>query len=176
MYPYLRFAKNVLAARRASPLGILEPHVSQHLILPWDLDPWNELNNGRTLTLYDLGRIPMAIRMGFERVARKNGWGITVAGNSTRYRKRVTLLSKMTMVSRVAGWDPRFLYIEQSFWKGDDCTSHMLLRAAFTSKAGIVPPAAILQALGQPEVSPPLPEWIADWIAAEAKRPWPPLR
>ena len=176
MYPYLRFAKVLYAARSSPPLAISEAHVSRHLILPWDLDPWNELNNGRTLTLFDLGRIPMAIRMGFDRVAKEQGWGITVAGTSTRYRKRVTLFSRMTMVSRVAGWDARFTYIEQSMWTGGDCTSHMLLRSALTSKAGIVPPAAFLRALGQPEASPPLPEWIADWIAAEGKRPWPPLR
>ena len=176
MYPYLRFFKAALTARRAPPLGILEPHVSRHLILPWDLDPWNELNNGRTLTLFDLGRIPMAMRMGFDRVAKAQGWGLTVAGTNVRYRKRVTWFQRITMVSRVTGWDARFTYIEQSMWRGDDCTSHMLLRSAFTCKAGIVPPAEFQRALGQPEASPPLPEWIADWIAADAKRPWPPQR
>ena len=176
MYPYLRFAKALITARTAPPLAILDAHVSRHMILPWDLDPWNELNNGRTLTLFDLGRIPMAMRMGFERVAKAQGWGLTVAGTNVRYRKRVTLFQTLTMVSRVTGGDARFTDIEQSMWRGDDCTSHMLLRSAFTSKAGIVPPAAIMRALGQPEQSPPLPEWIADWIAADAKRPWPPVR
>ena len=176
MYPYLRFFKAALTTRRAPPLGIMEAHVSRHLILPWDLDPWNELNNGRTLTLFDLGRIPMAMRMGFDKVAKAQGWGLTVAGTNVRYRKRVTLLQRVTMVSRVAGWDPRFTYVEQSMWRGDDCTSHMLLRLAFTSKAGIVPPAAFLRVIGQPEDSPALPEWIADWIAADARRPWPPKR
>jgi len=88
----------------------------------------------------------------------------------------VTLFTKLTQVSRVVGWDDRFTYIEQSFWNGDDCTSHMLLRSAFISKAGIVPPQTVLCALGQPEVSPPLPDWIADWIAADHKRIWPPAR
>jgi acyl-CoA thioesterase FadM len=176
MYPYLRYLKAALAARSAPPLGILDAHVSRHLILPWDLDPWNELNNGRTLTLFDLGRIPMAMRMGFDRVAKAQGWGLTVAGTNVRYRKRVTLFQRLTMVSRVTGWDKRFVYIEQSLWRGEECTSHMLLRSAFTSRAGIVPPAAFLRATGQPEESPPLPDWIADWIAADATRPWPPRR
>ncbi len=73
----------------------------------------------------------------------------------------MTLFTKLTQVSRVVGWDDRFTYIEQSFWNGDDCTSHMLLRSAFISKAGIVPPQTVLCALGQPEVSPPLPDWMA---------------
>ena len=50
--------------RRLPPLPVLGTHVSHHRCWPWDLDPWVELNNGRTLTLYDLGRIPMAQRTG----------------------------------------------------------------------------------------------------------------
>jgi acyl-CoA thioesterase FadM len=176
MYPYARLALAVAAARRAAPLKVLDPHVSQHRVYPWDLDPWMELNNGRTLTLFDLGRIPMSIRMGFDNVARKNGWGITVAGNSTRYRKRVTVFTTLTQRCRVLGWDDRFSYVEQSFWRGDDCTAQMLLRSAFTSKTGIVPPAKVLEALEQSPVSPPLPDWVAAWIAADASRPWPPER
>lgn len=176
MYPYVRMAKELWKFRNAPRLGILEPHISSHRIWPWDLDPWRELNNGRTLTLFDLGRIPMSVRMGFDRVAKAKGWGITVAGNSTRYRRRVTLLQKVTQISRVVGWDDRFTYLEQSFWRGDDCTSHMLLRSAFTSKSGIVPPAEVLAALGQPVQSPALPDWISHWIAADQRRIWPPQR
>lgn len=174
MYPYFRMLKERWAVRNAPPLRILEPHVSTHRIWPVDLDPWRELNNGRTLTLFDLGRIPMSLRMGFARVAKANRWGITVAGNSVRYRKRVTVFQKLTQISRVVGWDTRFVYLEQSFWRDGECTAHMLLRSAFISKAGIVPPEAVLAALGQSQESPALPEWIKDWIAADAKRPWPP--
>lgn len=176
MYPYVRMAKELWKFRNAPSLGILEPHVSSHRIWPWDLDPWRELNNGRTLTLFDLGRIPMSVRMGFDKVAKAKGWGITVAGNSTRYRRRVTLFQKVTQISRVVGWDDRFTYLEQSFWRGDDCTSHMLLRSAFTSKGGIVPPAEVLAVLGQPAQSPALPDWISHWIAADQQRIWPPQR
>jgi acyl-CoA thioesterase FadM len=128
MYPYIRIAKELWKFRRSPRLSILEPHISTHRVWPWDLDPWRELNNGRTLTLFDLGRIPMSVRMGFDRVAEAKGWGITVAGNSTRYRRRVTVFQKLTQVSRVLGWDARFVYLEQSFWRDGECTASMLLR------------------------------------------------
>jgi len=176
MYPYVRMLKELWVNRNAPRLQILQPHISTHRIWPWDLDPWRELNNGRTLTLFDLGRIPMSVRMGFEKVAKANGWGITVAGNTTRYRKRVTVFQKLTQISRVVGWDDRFGYIEQSFWRGDECTNHMLLRYAFISKAGMVRPAEVIAALGHPPQSPQMPDWITAWIAADALRPWPPLR
>jgi acyl-CoA thioesterase FadM len=174
MYPFVRMWHQIWKVRNAPRMGLFDTHVSTHRIWPQDLDPWRELNNGRTLTLFDLGRIPMSVRLGFDKVAKANGWGLTVAGNTTRYRKRVTLFQLLTLKSRVLGWDKRFIYMEQSFWREDDCTSTMLVRSGFTSKAGLVNPHLVAEALGASAESPPLPEWVQAWIAADAARPWPP--
>ena len=174
MYPFIRFAKEVIKYRNAPSLGVCDLHVSQHRCWPWDLDPWVELNNGRTLTLYDLGRIPMAIRTGLIGVLRTQGWGITVAGNSTRYRRRVRSFQRFELRSRCIGWDARFLYTEQGMWVRGECANHILIRSAITSAKGIVPPAEVMRAMGQPEESPVLPDWVQAWIAAESGRVWPP--
>ncbi len=176
MYPFARMMKELWIGRRQAPLGILDTHVSHHICWPWDLDMWVELNNGRTLTLYDLGRIPLAVRTGLGAVIRQKRWGITVAGSNVRYRRRVRMFHRVEMLSRCIGWDSRFLYMEQSMWRGPECTSHMLLRSAVTSTKGMVPPTEVLAALGQEMDSPPLPGWVRAWIAADAERPWPPER
>ena len=59
MYPVFRLAKELFNHRKPDGLGLFDMHVSRHICWPWDLDMWMELNNGRTLTLYDLGRVPM---------------------------------------------------------------------------------------------------------------------
>ncbi len=176
MYPFFRMAKELWKFRNAPQLPLLGTHVSTHRCWPWDLDPWVELNNGRTLTIYDLGRIPLGIRTGLKAVLQSNRWGLTVAGNTVRYRRRIRAFDVVTMHSRCVGWDHRFLYLEQSMWKGDDCTSHMILRSAITSADGIIAPERVLAALGQPTESPPLPAFVQAWITAEATRPWPPNR
>jgi acyl-CoA thioesterase FadM len=176
MYPFARMALELWLYRKAPPLPVTGTHVSFHRCWPWDLDPWAELNNGRTLTLYDLGRIPLAGRTGLAGVLRGQGWGLTVAGNATRYRRRVRLFDRVEMRSRCIGWDARFLYTEQSMWKGDECAGQIVIRSAVTSADGIVPPARLLEALGLEQASPELPEWVQAWIAAEALRPWPPAR
>lgn len=174
MYPLIRFAKEMIKFRNAPRLRPDQPHVSTHICWPWDLDPWMELNNGRTLTLYDLGRFPLAQRSGLISAARKNGWGVTVAGNSVRYRRRVRGFDRFTMVSQLRCWDQKFLYVDQSIWRKGECLNQMLVRLAVTSKAGLVQPGIVMQALGQGAESPPAPDWIAAWIQADALRPWPP--
>ncbi|MDR5652752.1 thioesterase family protein [Ruixingdingia sedimenti] len=174
MYPFFRFAAAVARARRAPRIGLFEATASDHWCLPWDLDPWVELNNGRTLTLYDLGRIPFAVRVGFHEAMQANRWGLTVAGVSVRYRRRVRAMEKFSIVTRMHGWDDRFIYIDQSIWKGAECANQMLLRWALTGKGGIVHPARLIEAVAGPQDSPPLPGWVAAWIAADAERPWPP--
>lgn len=174
MYPFFRFAWAVWRARHLPPLGIGQAHVSHHVIMPWDLDLWRELNNGRTLTIYDLGRFPLFIRSGIIGAMRKRGWGGTVAGVSVRYRRRVRGFDRVRMVSRVLGFDDRFVYIDQSMWRGAEAVSNALYRVAITGPDGIVPPELLAAETGQATVSPPLPDWVRAWIAAEAQRQWPP--
>ncbi|GHD98172.1 thioeseterase [Defluviimonas sp. 20V17] len=176
MYPIFRLAREMLAQRKAPALGAFDVHVSYHRCWPWDLDPWMELNNGRTLTLYDLGRIPFAVRTGLVAAMRRNGWGMTVAGAAVRYRRRIRAFRRFQMRSRALGWDTRFLYLEQSIWFGEDCANQILIRTAVTGRDGIVAPSTVARALGLPEESPPLPRWVTAWIEAEAERPWPPER
>ncbi|MCB1389191.1 MAG: acyl-CoA thioesterase [Rhodobacteraceae bacterium] len=173
MYPLLRFAKEAIAYR-ARPLDLLATHVSHHRCWPWDLDPWMELNNGRTLTLYDLGRIPLMTRTGLVRAAFGQGWGITVAGSTVRYRRRIRAFQRFEMHSRLLGWDTRFVYFEQAMWRRGEALNHVLIRMATTDAQGIVPPVRLMEAMGQPAASPPLPGWVDAWIAADAQRPWPP--
>lgn len=174
MYPFLRLAAQTLRVRRMPPLGLFDPHVIHIRCLPWDLDPWIELNNGRTLTLYDIGRVPFVVRLGLLATLRRNDWGLTVAGASVRYRRRVKAFDRVEMRTRLLGWDSRFFYISQSMWRNGECTSHLLNRSAVTGPAGIVDPARVVASLGQSAESPPLPGWVAAWIEAEAARPWPP--
>ena len=149
-------------------------HVSHHTCWPWDLDPWIELNNGRTLTLYDLGRLPLVVRTGLDAALRKNRWGLTVAGSSVRYRRRVRAFHRIEMRSAFVGRDARFLYMQQAMFRSGEALSGALFRGAVTGPGGIVPTDRVAAALGAPGWGTGLPDWIAAWSAAEARRPWPP--
>jgi len=175
MYPFIRLAKELFKYRKGPLLQPEEVHVSQHICWPQDIDLWMELNNGRTLTLYDLGRIPMGRRAGLLAALKNQGRGLTVAGVSVRYRRRIRPFEKFEIRSRLAGWDDRFIYMDQSIWKkSGECANQALYRTAVTGKDGIVCPRLVAQEMGWPKQSPDLPDWIKAWIAADAQRPWPP--
>ncbi len=176
MYPYIRLAKEFIRHRNAPKLGIFGEHRATHICWPWDIDPFLELNNGRTLTLYDLGRFILFRRIGVLGMMREKRWVGTVAGISIRYRRRVRAFQRYELRSRMVGWDNRFFYFEQAMWRKGECTSHGVVRTAVTGVSGIVPPADFARAFGTAPQSPPLPEWIAAWAAADALRPWPPMQ
>jgi acyl-CoA thioesterase FadM len=175
MYPFLRLGLELALHARAAPLPLDGVHVSRHTCWPWDIDPWGELNNGRILTLYDLGRIPLAARTGLVRALRARAWGLTVAGASVRYRRRVRAFDRVEMRSRFVGRDARFLYVEQAMFRAGEALSSLLVRAAVTAPSGIVPTDAVAAALGAGTAwGTSLPDWVLAWSRAEGDRPWPP--
>jgi acyl-CoA thioesterase FadM len=174
MYPFLRLGLASARSSIAPRLALGAVHLSRHRCWPWDLDPWVELNNGRALTLYDLGRLPLARLSGLTAALRAEGWGITVAGASVRYRRRVRAFDLSEMRSRLVGRDARFLYIHQAMAVRGEAASAVLIRSAVTGPDGIVDTDRVLSAMGAPGWRPPLPVWIAAWADAEATRPWPP--
>jgi len=174
MFPILRLTKEMIKFRNAPPLTLDDVHVSTHICWPVDIDIFGELNNGRTLTLYDLGRFTMGQRVGLVKALKAHKWGMTMAGASVRYRRRVKMFNKFTMKTRPIGRDARFLYIHQTMWRHDEAASSVLYRAAVTDKNGIVPTQKVVDALGHPDWNPPMPDWVHNWITAEDTRIWPP--
>lgn len=174
MYPFLRLLWQFFVHRSSPGLDPFDTHVSFHRCWPWDLDVFAELNNGRTLTLYDLGRLPLAQRTGLVELLLRKKWSLTMAGAAVRYRRRIRMFETFEMRSRLLGWDHRFMYVEQAMIVRGQAAGHIVYRSAVTDKNGIVPAPLIAEAIKPGLCSPPLPEWVLAWIAAEDQRAWPP--
>ena len=174
MYPVIRMAKEIWVNRNAGPINLGEFHISHHICWPWDLDLWLELNNGRTLTLYDLGRHVLAKRYGLVSLLKSKNWSMPMAGASVRYRRRIQIFDRFEMRSRCLCWGELF-YIEQSIWKKNgECAGQIVNRSAFANHAGIISPDKVMRELGESLEPPQIPNWVASWIQAENNRPWPP--
>jgi acyl-CoA thioesterase FadM len=175
MYPLIRLTREWIRTRNAPPLPLDGLHVTPMRCMPWDIDMWMELNNGRTLTLYDVGRLALGQRIGLVGAIKRRGWGLTMAGASVRFRRRVRMFDKFDVRTAAVGRDSRFFYIEQSMWRNGEATSSVLYRSAVTDAKGIVPTQEVVAEMGDPNWNPPLPAWVDEWIRAEGHRPWPPV-
>lgn len=176
MYPLFRLLSGRIRAAFKDKVSIGQAVETTFYCRPWDLDMFMEMNNGRVLTLYDLGRFELAARSGLMTVLRQQRWGLVVAGASVRYRKRVKLFDKVTMHTQIAGFDERWIYIVQSMWVRGEATSSVLLRTGVTHRGKVIPSVAIKQAMNQESWELAPTGWVKEWIDSEEHRQWPPAR
>lgn len=176
MYPFIRLALTLRRARKLPPVDFFDTHEMACRCSLLDCDIFGEMNNGRILTLFELGRFEQTVRMGFWQKLRKKGWGFAVAGVSVRYRRRILPLERYTQKTRILGWDERFVYIEQAMVKTNgQVANHALFRTAVVAAGHAVPTQQVAELAGVDPVSPTLPEWVHSWIAADKDRIWPPF-
>ncbi|MCF7823132.1 MAG: thioesterase family protein [Candidatus Marinimicrobia bacterium] len=173
MYPYLLTLRTVLTARFRPTLQF--DGISQITLRAGinDIDMYGEINNGRQLTLMDLGRYDLGVRVGLMEVVRKKNWGLAVGGISIRYRRRIPFLRRYTLKSRVLSHDERWFYFLQEMWCQDNICSSALVKAGVVSKSGLIPAKEVLKEFPDLDWNEPLPDWVNAWIQAESKRPWP---
>lgn len=115
---YFRLLVFMIRVRFRSRLSMWDTSRTSFRVNPADLDVQRHMNNGRYLTLMDLGRMDLMLRSGFWKRLTAQGWYPVVAGQSITYRKSLVLWQKFDIASRVLGHDDRWIYMEQVFRVG----------------------------------------------------------
>lgn len=73
--------------------------------LPNDLDVNFHVNNGRYLTLCDLSRVDLFMRIGLARAVLKYRWMPVIAEHTMTYRKSLGAFRRFKAVSEITHWD-----------------------------------------------------------------------
>lgn len=174
MYPFGRLFWQMFLASRQPKLGSWEEHVSYHICMPWDIDMFGEMNNGRVLTFTDLGRFPLALRGGLINVILKNKWQLAMAGATVRWQRRILPFRRYTMKSVAIGCDSRFVYLHHSIWRKGTCHASVLYRACARKGRDRISIEQFLYEMGEEGDLPELPLWAKNWAESEDARSWPP--
>jgi acyl-CoA thioesterase FadM len=164
---WLRLLLVLLRAAFRSRIGPLDTSVIPLTVLPTDLDTNLHMNNGRYLTLMDLGRLDLTVRSGLGKLMLDRRWMPVVAAATVRFRRELRLGARASLHTRLLGWDERWFWLEQRIEHEGRVACVALLRAVFKNARGTVPPAEVAEALGVPKESPPLPEAVARAVALE---------
>lgn len=171
MYPWLRFFRIHFFARlhgKIEPLGESALRFRSGLS---DLDYNLHVNNGRYLTIMDLGRYDLMVRLGLLRLLRQRRWMPVVAAATVRFARPVGLWKRFELHTRVVGWDDRWIFLEQRWTRAGTTVCLAWLKTAFRGTDGVVPPRDVMAAAGWRVESPALPVGVAAWGAAEASGP-----
>ena len=142
MFLTIFFAKR---ATRLEPLGLSHKPMR---VLPNDLDVQMHMNNGRFLSIMDLGRIDLMVRTGFWVIARQRGWFPLVGSVRIDYRRPLTVFQRYDMASQIVGWDDRWIFMEQHFLSGGKVCAKALFKTMIRSKDGLVTPDEVMRAAG----------------------------
>ncbi len=142
-------------------------------IWPNDLDANLHVNNGRYLTLADLGRLHWFVRTGVYQTAKRHGIMPVVGDAIAKYRRELKVFQTVDIESRLVGWSGRWGFLEHRFIRHGRVVAMVGIRGALKGAHGTVDSwvalatsnnaAAGVPGAGQPgagpATSPPLPAW-----------------
>lgn len=171
MYIYFRTLKLFLTARYDAQLGFWDELERPMIVLPTDIDVFLEVNNGRYLSLMDIGRFEFGYKIGLIDALKRRKWGLAVAGSSIRYRKRMHMFQRFTMHTRVVAVDEKWTFFQQVIKRNGQWCVAALVRTAVTGPNGVVPSAEVAEEMGL-EWEPRMPDWVAKWDESDQMRPW----
>jgi acyl-CoA thioesterase FadM len=153
-----------LTLRFRPPLEPQGTSVLAFRVWPNDLDVNIHMNNGRFLSVMDLGRFDLTFRTGLGRAMLRNRWQPLVGGVTIRYRRSLDPFEHYELHTRLLGWDAKWVFLEQRFLKrGGDLAAEGVVRALFRGRDGNVPVSEVLSQMGYEGPEPELPEAIRRW-------------
>lgn len=157
---FLRLFYVLLAGGFRKRLKVLEASVLNLSVFPNDLDIYGHMNNGRYLTLMDLGRIDWIMRTGLGKTADKNGWKPLVASVKIAYKKSFTVFQTFKLKTRILGWDEKWFFVEQVFEKKGTTCAVGIVKGLFRGPEGNVATQSVLSIIEKGIVSPALTDQI----------------
>lgn len=160
----LRVLLTAFFGRRIDPLG---ESVVRFRVWINDLDTNLHMNNGRYLTVMDLGRLDFIVRTGLGGMMLKRGWRPMVGSAVIRFRRGLGPFERYELKTRVAWWDDKWFWIEQRFERDGGLVAIGAVKGLFRQPTGNVPTPEVLALLGVTERPGSIPDWIAAWRDAE---------
>lgn len=167
---FLRLLLLLLTSRFRPRCGLLGPTRKRFIVWPPDLDVLLHVNNGVYLSMLDVARVDLMLRSGAAAALRRHGFYPVVAAETIRFRRSLQLFQVFEIETAIIGWDEKAFIIEHRFWRGEELVADAVIRARFLRrKGGTVSSRELLEAVGQPTGSPPLPAWIDAWNRENAR-------
>lgn len=164
---FFRFITILIAALFRPRLEPMEESALSMRVWPNDLDINGHMNNGRYLTVMDLGRLDLIARTPLGRIVVARRWKPLVASALIRYFRSLGPFQGYILKTKVAGWDKKWFFIEQRFESKGVLIAIGMVKVLFRDRNGNVPTADVLTSVHVGFSPPDRPEAIVAWQEAE---------
>ncbi len=155
--------------RREGPIDPTTVGLTRIRVLPTDIDLLRHLNNGRYLSLFDLGRWDLLTRTGLLAAMTRQRWYAVVAAETITFRRSLELWQRFDLETRLIGHDDRAVYLEHRALVEGEVYARAIIRARILRRSGgTVPHDELFAAVGRPEGLPDIDSWVHDWAAASS--------
>ena len=159
MFPWLRLIRAGFRLIGASRADIFATTRISMRVWPNDLDINFHVNNGRYLTLADIGRIHWFMLTGALAVARRQKAFPVVGDAIAKFRRDLRTFQRFEIHTRLIGWDHKWAYMEHRFVRHGRVVGVVLVRGLFKGPAGPIDPDVLSAGLANSAPSPQLPAW-----------------
>jgi len=144
-------------------MGLLGVSTVPGRVWPNDLDNNFHMNNGRYLTLMDLGRLDIILNGGLLGLCLRKRWFPVVGALKILFLRPLKPFQRFELKTRIIGWDTKWLYIEQSFEAEGQLCAKAHLQGLFKGPEGKIETRELLKAAGMKKKSPRLPADLKNW-------------
>ena len=131
---YFRLIFMYLATKLRRRISILDELETWHRVLPNDLDPLGHMNNGRYFAIADLARIEALLRSGLWKTMSARGQYPVLAGATIQFRIALEPFQLYRILTKVAGWDGKFIYVQHIFQREGAVHSLALVKIRVVGK------------------------------------------
>ncbi len=160
MYVYFRLLKVWAVAMIKGPISLHQQVTTTMRVWPNDLDFNFHLNNGRYLTLMDIGRFDLSLRAGLMKAFVFKRWFPVLAMASVQFYRSLKPFQKFQMTSQILYWDEKWLYVGQGFHCQGKVCAAAVVKAVFKQGKKTVPVPDLFAFLGLDYFQPEMPDEI----------------
>lgn len=158
--------KNAIFKRPITPL---EKSAIFLRVLPTDCDLNFHMNNGRYLTVMDIGRLELIMRLGMLRMILKGKLNPVVAGANIAFFKSLNPFEKYKLNTQIVYWDDKWFYIQQQFCKkNEQVAASAIVKVTFLRNGKRMQPDEILEDAGHVMKPPVAPEFLTAFLQGDA--------
>lgn len=160
---YFRLVRLILLSLLARRTGLFGSSVIAFRVWPLDCDLNMHMNNGRYLTLMDLGRFYYMAQADMLWKMFRYRWMPVIAAVESAYLRPLPPFRRFELKTRLLGWDEKYFYFEQEFHANGRLCAAMLVKGLMLTRGRPTPSKEVLARVAPGTTSPSIEKLTASW-------------